>query len=336
MAALESPIPCAAAGTSVAPPPLRALARHTLAVLCGAFVLLAGIPSFAALALGALLALCLGASARSAATGKALLQWGVVGLGAGLDLGYVVRVGSQGFATTAATLSATLALGAFLGRRLGVGRDAAALVSVGTAICGGSAIAAAAPALRARAEDVGVALGVVFALNAVALLVFPLLGRALNLDPLTYGRWCALAVHDTSSVVGAAAAFGPEALEVATVTKLARALWIVPVVLVLGHLRARTDRRCGTESNRPARGPLPYFILAFLAAAALVTFLPALAPAGEVLSAGARRVLCLALFALGLGIDVSTLRRGLGRAMVLGIVLFAATTVGSLLVVLRT
>lgn len=289
------------------------------------FVVVSGSMPVLALALGAALGLSLGAPRWAHSAGQLLLKAGVIGLGAGLDLGFVLRAGLDGLGTTFVSLSATLALGAWLTRRFAVGEDVGLLVTVGTAICGGSAIAAVAPAIRARGADVGVALGVVFALNAAALVVFPAAGRALGLDPTTFGRWCALAIHDTSSVVGAASTIGEDALALATVTKLARALWIVPIVLGLSWLRAR---RPGAEGHERAK--LPLFILGFLGTAALVSALPSLAPTGAVIAAGARRVLLLALFTLGLGTSAATLRGVGARPLLLGTTLWAAVSVGSL------
>jgi uncharacterized integral membrane protein (TIGR00698 family) len=306
--------------------------RIALAASGAGMVVILGLPSIAALALGAAIGLTLGAPTWAHATGQRLLKLGVIGLGAGLDLGYVVRAGLDGLGTTCLTLFGTLALGAWLARRLRVGADLGALVTIGTAICGGSAIAAAAPALRARGADVGVALAVVFALNATALLVFPAVGHALGLDPSTFGRWCALAIHDTSSVVGAARSFGPEALELATVTKLAHALWIVPVVLAIGWRRARTSDAAANGAGRP---PFPLFILGFVGAAALVSLVPALAPAGEQVASAARRVLLSALFVLGLGTCAATLRAVGARPLLLGGVLWIAVSVASLALVTR-
>jgi uncharacterized integral membrane protein (TIGR00698 family) len=316
-----------------APREPREAARLGLAALCAAVVVAAGLPSIAALALGAAMGLALGAPTWAHATGQRLLKLGVIGLGAGLDLGYVVRAGLNGLGTTCLTLFGTLALGAWLARRFRVGGDLGTLITVGTAICGGSAIAAAAPALRARGEDVGVALAVVFALNAAALVVFPFVGHTLGLDPLVFARWCALAIHDTSSVVAAAATFGPEALELATVTKLARALWIVPVVFALGWLRARRARAAGQGVTDAAGPQFPVFILGFVGAAALVSFVPTLAPIGEHVANAARRVLLLALFVLGLGTSASTLRNVGARPLVLGLTLWAAVSAASLALV---
>jgi uncharacterized integral membrane protein (TIGR00698 family) len=248
------------------------------------------------------------------------LKASVVALGAGLDLALVLSVGAAGFGTSLVTLTVAIAAGLVLARVLRIERDTALLVTVGTAICGGSAIAAAAPVLRARPASVGIAIGVVFLLNAVALVLFPVLGDVFDLAPAAFGEWCALAIHDTSSVVGAAATHGPEALEVATVAKLARSLWIVPVCLALALFAAPKP----AEGERRRYGKPPVFVFAFVAAAALVTFVPALAQAGDMVASVGRRGLVLALFALGLSIDRATLRQLGARHLGLGVALWIA------------
>ena len=312
----------------VAPSPWRGSLQTALTLTaCGAVVAL-GLPSLAAVALGVAVAALVGTPTWAGPLGARLLKLGVVGLGAGLDLGDVLRAGVAGFLPTALCLGATLALGVWLARRLGVQGEVGTLVTLGTAICGGSAIAAAAPTLRAKGEEVGVALGVVFTLNTAALLVFPALGRALDLSPDTFARWCAVAIHDTSSVVGAAATFGPEALELAAVTKLARALWIVPVVFGLGWVRGR---RAGAPSA--VRPTPPWFVLGFLAAAACTTWWPALAPAGALVAGAAKDALLVALFTFGLGTRWASVRAIGPRPFVLGAALWLAVSVLGLCVV---
>jgi len=290
-----------------------------------ALVLWLELPGALALAAGALLAARAGTPSWSARLGGWLLRAGVVALGAGIELGALLRVGGESLGATALTLALALGAGVLLGRRLGLARDVTLLVSVGTAICGGSAIAAAAPALRARPEHVGAALAVVFLLNALALVLFPALGAALGLAAPDFGRLCALAIHDTSSVVGAAATRGPEALEIATVTKLARSLWIVPVAALLARLPG--------APGAPARGrgaPVPGFLLGFLALALMVEIVPALAPAGEQLALGGRRALGLALFVLGLELTPARLRAVGPRPLLLGLALWALLTASAL------
>jgi uncharacterized integral membrane protein (TIGR00698 family) len=195
-----------------------------------------------------------------------LLQVSVVGLGAGMDLVEVGRAGIHGFFYTVIGITLTMSMGLALGRLIRTQRDTSLLVTVGTAICGGSAIAAVAPAIRAKNHDISVALATVFFLNAVALFIFPPIGHHLGLGQMQFGVWSALAIHDTSSVVGAAMQYGAHALEVATTIKLTRALWIVPVTLAIGMVWNRGSG--ARDASKPRR---PWFILGFLAAAALVT-----------------------------------------------------------------
>ncbi|MDP2315797.1 MAG: putative sulfate exporter family transporter [Pseudomonadota bacterium] len=246
----------------------------------------------------------------------------VVGLGFGVDLGVVARVGAEGIVVTALAIVLTLGVGIGLGRLLGVDRVLTVLIAVGTAICGGSAIAAAAPALDAKDEQVGVAIGTVFLLNAAALLVFPPVGHALGMDGPTFGRWAALAIHDTSSVVGAASAYGGGALAIATTTKLARALWIAPLTLALSW-----------REGRGRKFVLPWFIPAFLAAAALVSLVPALIGPGHQVSTVAKQALGAVLFLTGLGVSRQGLATVGPRPLVLGVALWAFASAVGLLVI---
>ena len=161
-----------------------------------------------------------------------LLQVSVVGLGFGMNAGSALKAGKEGFLFTVASIAGTLTAGLLLGKWMGVEKKTSLLISGGTAICGGSAIAALAPVIKAGERQVSVALGAVFILNSVALFLFPVIGHLLGLSQMQFGLWSAIAIHDTSSVVGAAGKYGPEALQVATTVKLARALWIIPVSLV--------------------------------------------------------------------------------------------------------
>ena len=287
-----------------------------------------GVPPWGALTAGVAVALLLGNpyAARTRPLTSRLLALSVVGLGAAMDLGRVAVVGLHGVGYTFIGVAGTLAAGALLGGALAVRRRAALLVAVGTAICGGSAIAAAAPVIGADDDETSAALAIVFLLNSAALLLFPPLGHLLGLSQEAFGLWAALAVHDTSSVVGASATYGPVALAVATTTKLARALWIVPVTLALGALAAR-ERGAGAVPGRARR---PWFILGFLAAAALVTWVPALRPAGAAVAAGARRLLVLTLFVLGLGLSRASLSRVGARPLVLGVLLWVLAGSASL------
>jgi uncharacterized integral membrane protein (TIGR00698 family) len=204
------------------------------------------------------------------------------------------------------------------------------LVASGTAICGGSAIAAVAPVVGARREAISVSLGLVFVLNAVALYAFPAVGAALGLSERAFALWSAIAIHDTSSVVGAASVYGSEALEQATVLKLARALWIVPLVVGLAF-RSRTRR--GDPDAGAARPPVPWFIGLFVLAAALRTLLPGLEAGFDAAAAGARRLLVLVLFLIGSGLSLAALRAIGWRPLAQGLVLWVVVSVASLALV---
>jgi len=253
-----------------------------------------------------------------------VLAWSVVGLGAGMNLGTVLKAGSRGIVITFFSILATLALGLAAARFLKVRGKAGLLVSAGTAICGGSAIAALAPAIAAEEEDTGVALVTVFLLNAVALIIFPPIGHALGLGQHAFGLWSALAIHDTSSVVGAGLAYGPQALEVGTTVKLARALWIVPLTFAAAALTKR-------DGKTPRRHP--WFILGFIAAAAVCTWVPGLQKAGRSISLLAHRGMSLALFGIGAGISLTGLKRVGPRPLVMGTMLWLVVLSASLLII---
>ncbi|HJU83122.1 MAG TPA: putative sulfate exporter family transporter, partial [Holophagaceae bacterium] len=222
-------------------------------------------------------------------------------------------------------------LGLLLGRQLKVAGNTSLLISVGTAICGGSAIAAVAPVIHAEDEDTSVALGTVFLLNAAALLLFPLIGHHFGMGQRPFGLWAALAIHDTSSVVGAATTYGREATIIATTTKLARALWIVPVTLAVGFWVARQHH----EHREKVKAKRPWFILGFLLAAALVTYVPALKPSGDLVSALAKRSLTLTLFLLGLGLSREAIRRVGARPMLQGVGLWLLVGGATLAAILK-
>ena len=197
------------------------------------------------------------------------------------------------------------------------------LVSVGTSICGGSAIAAAAPVLNAKAHEVAIASATVFALNAVALLVFPAVGHALNFSQEQFGYWAALAIHDTSSVVGASFQYGPTALEVGTTVKLARALWIVPVTLFLSCFVAGTAE----GEKRKIQLKVPWFIPGFLIASAIVTLLPVLAPAGGVLKEISKYLMITTLFLIGSNLSREKLKEIGLKPVLQGIILWVILSV---------
>jgi uncharacterized integral membrane protein (TIGR00698 family) len=253
--------------------------------------------------------------ARTKQASTWLLQGSVVGLGASMNLEVVLRVGVQGLGQTLFAITATLAVSVALAKWLGTERITSLLIGVGTAICGGSAIAAVAPAIGAKSHQVSVSLAVVFLLNAAALVVFPPIGHAAGLSAPAFGLWSALAIHDTSSVVGASMQFGEQALQVGTTVKLTRALWIVPLTLVLARLVKTEDGAKG--------GKKPWFILGFLAVAAAVTWAPALVEVGRGVAAVARQLLVLTLFLIGTGVNRAALKTVGVRPLVLGVVLWA-------------
>jgi uncharacterized integral membrane protein (TIGR00698 family) len=248
-----------------------------------------------------------------------LLQASVVGLGFGMNLHEVIRAGRGGFVYTVLGISFALLAGMGLGALLGVRRIPAFLISTGTAICGGSAIAAVGPITHASDEEMAVSLGTVFVLNSVALLIFPAIGAALKLTQSQFGLWAALAIHDTSSVVGAAAKYGVTALAVATTVKLARALWIVPLALATAVAR-----------HAKAKIPWPWFIAFFCLAAVCNTYLPAGAHAFAVIVRVARVALTVTLFLIGSGISIATVKKVGHRPLLLGVLLWLLVSIGSL------
>lgn len=253
-----------------------------------------------------------------------LLQASVVGLGFGMNIHSALKAGGEGILFTIVSIAGTLTVGLLLGKWLKMDRVTAHLIAAGTAICGGSAIAALSPVVRAEEKPLSVALGTIFILNSVALLVFPLIGQWLHLSPDQFGLWCALAIHDTSSVVGAATKFGPQALQLATTVKLARALWIIPLALGTAML-FKTGK--GTIT-------IPYFIGLFILAMILHTYVPAIQPIAAVLVKLAHRGLTLTLFLIGAGLSSEVIRSVGWQPMVQGMVLWILISSASLWAIL--
>jgi uncharacterized integral membrane protein (TIGR00698 family) len=250
---------------------------------------------------------------------RILLQVSVVGLGFGMNLRQILRVGRSGFLYTAIGITFAMLLGWALGKILRVDRTTSFLISAGTAICGGSAIAAVAPITDAGEEEIAVSLGTVFVLNSIALLIFPLIGTALHMTQEQFGLWSALAIHDTSSVVGAAAKFGAVALAVGTTVKLARALWIVPVSI-------------GTAAVRKSEAQIrwPWFIVFFCLAAVANTYIHAYQPYYATLKHLGIIGLTVTLFLIGTGLSWKTLQQVGLRPMVQGILLWIVVAAGTL------
>jgi uncharacterized integral membrane protein (TIGR00698 family) len=255
---------------------------------------------------------------------RTLLQASVVALGFGMNLHQVVAAGRSGFVYTAVGIVFVMLLGTALGRIFQVESTAAFLIAAGTAICGGSAIAAVGPIAGASDEEMSVSLGTIFLLNSVALLLFPAIGAALKLSQPQFGLWAALAIHDTSSVVGAAAKYGSVALVIGTTVKLARALWIVPMSV-------------GTAAVKRSSAKIrwPWFILWFTVAAVLNTYIPAGAPVFLGLSALGKIGLTLTLYLIGSGISRATLKQVGFRPLLQGVVLWIVVASLSLWLITR-
>ena len=274
-----------------------------------------------------------------------LLQTSVVGLGFGMNVDVAMRAGSLGFLFTVASIAGTLTAGLLLGRWMGIGKKTSLLISGGTAICGGSAIAALAPVIRAEERQTSVALGVVFILNSVALFLFPVVGHWLGMSQLQFGLWGAIAIHDTSSVVGAAGKYGPEALQIATTVKLARALWIIPVSVTAacffrGARGAADARDAGTFTRGAAGVPpgragirIPWFIGLFVLAVLVNTWLPVPAFSGAIVAAS-HAGMTLTLFLIGSGLSRRVLRQTGVRPLVQGVILWALIAGGALWAIL--
>ncbi|MBR2345205.1 MAG: putative sulfate exporter family transporter [Lentisphaeria bacterium] len=252
-----------------------------------------------------------------------LLGATIVGMGCGMDIVKVLYAGAGGFIYTMIGIAAGIGLGAFIGKKLGLPKNATYLVSVGTSICGGSAIAAAAPALNAKAHEVAMASATVFALNAVALFLFPFIGHQLGFSETQFGCWAALGIHDTSSVVGACLQYGNTALDVGTVMKLARALWIVPVTLFISWFVAGEN---GETEKRKLKLKVPWFIPGFLIAAAAVTFLPEYLPfitdAGKFIKDISKYLMVVTLFMIGANLSREKLKELGLKPVLLGIILW--------------
>ena len=265
---------------------------------------------------------------------KQLLEASVVMLGFGMDLAVVLKAGSSGALFAIGSITATFVLGYFLGRWLKIPLKASALISAGTAICGGSAIAAVSSVINAAESEISVAMGTVFVLNAVALFVFPPLGQALHLTQSQFGTWAGVAIHDISSVVGAASHYGQGALYVATAVKLSRALWIVPISLFAGYV----FRQQRTQSGVPQKPQVPWFVGLFILASVARTFIPAVVSLSPLLTTISETGLTLTLFLIGAGLSRQMLKAVGWRPLVQGVVLWifiSATSLGIILCVVH-
>ena len=257
---------------------------------------------------------------------KKLLQYSVIGLGFGMNLQASLASGKEGMLFTIISVVGTLLIGMFIGCKvLKLNRNTSYLISSGTAICGGSAIAAVGPIIKAKDTDMSMALATVFILNAIGLFLFPILGHWLGLSQQDFGTWAAIAIHDTSSVVGAGAAYGEEALQVATTIKLTRALWIIPLALVTSVIFRSEGKKIS----------IPWFILFFIVAMLINTYLLADFPQiGKFIAGIARKGLIITMFFIGASLSVDVIKSVGIRPLLQGVLLWIIISAASLAYIL--
>ena len=257
---------------------------------------------------------------------KKLLQYSVIGLGFGMNLHASLASGKEGMLFTIISVIGTMLIGMFIGMKiLKMNRDTSYLISSGTAICGGSAIAAVGPVIKAKESDMSVALATIFVLNAIALFIFPAIGEWIGLTQQQFGTWAAIAIHDTSSVVGSGAAYGEEALQVATTIKLTRALWIIPLALVTSVIFRGSSNKIS----------IPWFILWFVVAILLNTYvLDGVPQVGKAIAGVARKGLIITMFFIGASLSTDTLKAVGVKPLVQGVMLWVLISLGSLAYIL--
>lgn len=264
---------------------------------------------------------------KSTSFSKILLQISIVGMGFGLNAVTAFEVSKDGFLITVATIALVFSLGFLFNKFFKIEKITALLISSGTAICGGSAIASVSPIVKAKNEQISIAIGVVFLLNALALLIFPFIGHFFNLSQYQFGLWAAIAIHDTSSVVGAAQIFGKEALEIATTVKLSRALWIIPVALIISYFHNKSTNSPGIK--------IPVFIVAFIMATIIATLFPEGQVVYEPVSVVAQQLLVTTLFLIGSGISLSQIKKVGTKSILYATGLWVVVSAFSLLLILN-
>lgn len=255
---------------------------------------------------------------------KIVLQVSIVGLGFGINLKQALQAGSEGFLFTVFSITLIVVLGIAFGYIFRIDKIITQLISFGTAICGGSAIAAIAPILKADGKQTSVSLGIIFLLNALALFIFPEIGQYFHLSQNQFGIWSAIAIHDTSSVVGAASKYGHEALQTATTVKLARALWIIPISFMLSFL-----------NKSGGKVKIPYFIGFFILAILVNSYFPAIKEVTDYVVDFSKSSLKVALFLIGTGLSFQNLKNIGIKPLLLGIILWVVISVISLFAVLE-
>lgn len=284
------------------------------------------LPAAVALFAGIVMALTLGTPfpAFAKKTSKYMLQASVVGLGFGMNVYSAMESGRDGMLFTVVSVIGVMLIGTLLGKAFKLSRNSACLISSGTAICGGSAIAAVAPVINADDDETTMSLATVFVLNAIALFIFPVIGHMLDLSQTQFGTWAAIAIHDTSSVVGAGAAYGEEALKVATTVKLTRALWIIPLALTMGII----------FKNKGKKIAVPWFIFLFIAAMLCNTFLPIPEVVSGTIVTVSKHALGATLFLIGCGLSLQSVKNVGVRPFLLGVSLWVIISLSSLAVVM--
>lgn len=321
-----------------------------LAVVFFPFSKVCGLPDVSApigLALGLCFALIFGTPFPKVnkVLSKWLLQASVVGLGFGMNLMESLKSGAEGMIFTVASVIGVMFAGVVLGRIMGINSKTSYLISSGTAICGGSAIAAVGPVVKADQNEMAVSLGVIFILNAIALFIFPPMGHFFGMNDQQFGTWAAIAIHDTSSVVGAGAAYSPEACDIATLIKCTRALWIIPLAFFTiwfypRYGERKTDRYGGELPQKKSKVSIPWFIFLFVLSMVINTYTPqsavALHEIYDVLNVIARKCLVAVLYAIGAGLSLKVIKSVGVKPMVQAIILWILIGVVSLGVVMTT
>lgn len=286
-----------------------------------------------ALFAGIVLALFVGNpyGALSKKVSKYLLQAAVVGLGFGMNLHESLAAGKDGIIFTIVSVTGVMVIGYSIGRMMGILPKLSYLISAGTAICGGSAIAAVSPVVKADDNETSISLAVIFTLNAIALFIFPPIGEMLGLTQNQFGLWAAIAIHDTSSVVGAASIYGEEALKVATTVKLTRALWIIPLSIVSIFIFARQNRN---QEGEKTKINIPWFIFLFILAMVISTYISLPEGLLEVIKVASHKSLSVTLFLIGCGLSVASIKKVGFKPVLLGVILWIIISVVTLFVVL--
>lgn len=263
-------------------------------------------------------------SSRISSISSTLLKVSVVGMGFGINASDAISAGLEGIEITIATIAITFITAYFVGKKLSLGNRVIHLIASGTAICGGSAISAVAPAIKANAKEISISMGVVFLLNSIALFIFPIIGHSIGMTQHQFGLWSAIAIHDTSSVVGAASTYGEEALQIATTVKLARTLWIIPISIISSLLF-----KSGTS-----RAKVPTFIPLFIGAIAISTIYPQYAELWNSAVLLAKLIMVITIFLIGVSLPISKLRESGSSPILLGSAIWIVISLVSLSTVL--